>query len=68
MKQTAKKKLELYGEGLYRVFWTDGGQSLAAVGKFETGQFWYKLTDWKHGTIKEVNWDGIEDVEVIANR
>jgi hypothetical protein len=42
---TKKKVLELKN-GVYRIFWREGGSSLAAVGITDSGDRWMAPTNW----------------------
>lgn len=40
---------EVINHGLYRIFWKEGGSSLAAVGSDASGRRWYQPTNWISG-------------------
>ena len=42
----ATAKLPVLGPGIYRLYWRDGGSSLAAVGIREDGTNWVAPTNW----------------------
>jgi len=52
--------------GLYRVYWTSGGSSLAAVGSTANGDRWLAPTNWISG--ETTDWSGVERVERIHTR
>jgi hypothetical protein len=56
--------------GLYRVYWKDGGDSLAAVGSDSRGKHWLAPTNWlvsKDTDLIDYNktWRLVEKVELI---
>ncbi len=42
--------------GLYRVFWKEGGSSLASVGMKADGGMWLAPTNWIHPTENQSDW------------
>ncbi len=63
----AEQVHELY-HGLYRLYWKDGGSSLACVGSLHNGDRWFACTNWTshctHG-IASTKWDLVERAELI---
>lgn len=60
------KKLQ---HGIYRLWWKDGGSSLAAVGVLHDGKRWYAPTNWTSATeagIACTKWAKVERVDQIA--
>lgn len=53
--------------GLYRVHWTTGNSSLAALGVLTNGARWLAPTNWVRPT-EEMPWDDIERLELIECR
>lgn len=55
--------------GLYRVHWTTGGESLAAVGSDSRGKRWLAPTNWLmeglNHTDYQKTWRWVEKVELI---
>jgi hypothetical protein len=54
-------------EGIYRLYWKEGGYSLAAVGFDKVGKVWYAPTNWVDH-IPCYDWDKIEQVELIETK
>jgi hypothetical protein len=44
--------------GIYRLYWDDGGSSLAAVGSDRNGDRWFAPTNWVAG-VASVNWGAV---------
>jgi len=55
------KDLEL---GFYRLYWKDGGDSLAAVGQDAHGQKWFAPTNWI--VVPSSDWASVERVSRLA--
>jgi hypothetical protein len=64
MTKTESRNLKL---GLYRVYWTSGGWSVAAIGMKDNGDKWLAPTNWVGPTL-DPDWDGILRVELIATQ
>ena len=61
-----KAKVQELKHGLYRVFWDDGGSSLAAVGSMPNGDRWISPTNWvSPGTDSRAIWKGVKKVKLI---
>ena len=60
------QQLQSIEPGLYRLFWTDGGMSVAAVGRDSAGAPWFAATDWVFGSWTD--WSGVDRVELITTR
>lgn len=57
-----------YHHGLYRLYWKDGGSSLAAVGILHDGTRWYAPVNWTNESPKGIahdDWDRVERAELI---
>ena len=66
MKKKDVKKLD---HGLYKIFWKDGGYSLASVGSLACGKRWMAPTNWiSVPTSKRKHWKMVKSVELIATR
>jgi hypothetical protein len=52
--------------GLYRIFWTTGGLSVAAVGMFPSGDRWIAPTNWVNGPTD--HWEKVARVELLATQ
>jgi hypothetical protein len=63
MTRREARKLPL---GLYRIYWKDGGMSLAAVGQTETGMRWFAPTNWV--VVPWFDWSGVWRVELITDQ
>ena len=66
MTQREAKKLK---HGLYRLYWKEGGASVAAVGMLHDGKYWFAPSNWtseiKEG-IASTKWRMVDRVELIA--
>jgi hypothetical protein len=51
--------------GLYRVFWKEGGSSLAAVGSGPDGRRWLAATNWIN-IASRFDWSLVHHVEPIV--
>lgn len=51
MNQLAVRKLPL---GVYRVFWNDGGSSVAAIGQLHDGTRWLAPANWTASALPGV--------------
>lgn len=56
--------------GLYRMFWKDGGSSLASIGQTYNGTRWFAPSNWttqsnKHPLVASTNWRMVERVDLI---
>lgn len=49
--------------GIYRIFWKDGGHSLASVGSDSHGKRWFAPTNWV--TVPWSDWSAVERVELL---
>jgi len=55
--------------GLYRIYWKDGGSSLAAVGMGESGDRWLAPTNWVGplpAKSSRMIWRKIENVSLLV--
>jgi hypothetical protein len=52
--------------GIYRIYWNDGGTSLASVGRTHTGSVWMAPSSWSWIDIARSNWSLVKHVEPIA--
>jgi hypothetical protein len=65
MKKTEVQKLSL---GLYKIYWKDGGWSLAAVGSLPNGDRWLAPTNWVSlANEYSKEWRRVEKVEAITS-
>ncbi len=54
--------------GLYRIWWKDGGCSIAAVGVLSNGDKWLAPTNWVHPTEEQGVWRMVRSaVQVYAS-
>lgn len=52
--------------GMYRVYWTEGGTSLAAIGQHSDGRYWIAPTNWLNGAhLLEPQRSKIERLELL---
>lgn len=49
--------------GVYRMFWVDGGLSVASVGRNTDGKAWFAPANWVSGIC--YNWSMVKHVELI---
>lgn len=54
---------ELLKHGLYRLYWNDGGVSLASVGSDFYGNRWYAPTNWISGA--SLDWTRVKRAEPV---
>lgn len=54
--------------GLYRIFWSTGGTSLAAVGALHDGRRWMAPCNWTSGALDVATdrWRAVKFVELIV--
>lgn len=53
--------------GLYRVYWKDGGYSIAAIGVTRNGDLWLAPTNWVFPAQGRQAWQAVDFVkEIIA--
>lgn len=61
-----KTQARLLPNGLYRLFWKEGGFSLASVGRLNDGTPWFAPTNWVSKlseSIASTDWRRIDHVE-----
>ena len=67
MSEEELKSLNLKN-GLYRINWNDGGNSLAAIGRLHDGSLWFAPTNWtskcEHG-IASIKWEMVGNLELL---
>jgi hypothetical protein len=51
--------------GLYRLYWKDGGFSLAAVGMASNGDMWFAPVNWCDGGLAHTDWDRVAGWEPV---
>jgi len=57
--------------GLYRLYWKDGGSSIAAVGGLHNGVHWFAPTNWTSSTVAGIactKWRLVKRVELIIEQ
>lgn len=54
-------------QGLYKIYWKEGGSSLASVGSLNDGTRWYAPCNWtgENEFVACTDWDEVERVELI---
>jgi hypothetical protein len=50
--------------GLYKIYWTDGGSSLAAIGNSREGERWLAPTNWIN-TNKVLLKDWVKQIDIM---
>ena len=55
------------GPGLYRVWWSTGGHSVAAVGMRSDGGLWLAPTNWI-SPDEDPDWDDVLKLDLIARQ
>lgn len=60
MKDKHVRKLK---NGLYRVYWKDGGVSMASVGATPDGGRWLAPCNWTHPTSDQIEWVNVKRME-----
>lgn len=63
MTRAEARKLE---NGVYRVFWKSGGDSVAAVGRTADGSAWLAPANWIRIDMHGLHWRLVDRVELIA--
>ena len=55
--------------GLYKIYWKDGGRSMASVGSLHSGKRWFAPTNWtsKDHNIASSCWNKVKDVKCIMS-
>ena len=56
--------------GLYRLYWKEGGSSLASVGSLYDGVRWYAPINWTNQSTTGIacdNWRKVERVELLVS-
>jgi hypothetical protein len=51
--------------GLYRLYWKEGGFSLAAVGMSADGSMWFAPVNWCDGGIRQTSWATVAGWEPV---
>lgn len=62
-----EKQVRLIQNGLYRIFWKEGGVSLAAIGRNYSGKVWYCPVNWINGK-GWYDWTKIKTVELLVEK
>lgn len=57
--------VQRFKHGLYKLFWKDGGSSLASVGSNIYGRRWFAPTNWV--TVPSFNWEPVLTVELVMS-
>ena len=53
--------------GVYRIYWKDGGSSVASVGSTSDGTRWYQPSNWISEEVC-TSWSRVERVELIETQ
>lgn len=51
--------------GIYRIYWKDGGESLAAVGVKKDGARWLAPTNWVEPSDDIMNWMSVDRIDRV---
>lgn len=63
--------------GVYRIWWKDGGESVASVGQDDAGELWYVPSNWllnrNYSTFCRVtgvgwDWDKVKCAKLLMNQ
>ena len=64
-----RKEAKKLVNGVYRVFWKDGGASVAAIGRLYDGDVWMAPCNWTHpipdGIASTSHWTKADRVVLI---
>lgn len=52
--------------GVYRIYWKDGGSSVASVGYNVAGDFWYAPSNWI--TVPSFDWTSVKYIKLIETQ
>lgn len=67
-----KPDVKKLNSGLYKIYWKEGGSSLAAIGVTPKGNMWMAPTNWCEISTNQINGDGeytwvdVEKVEQLT--
>ena len=64
-----KRDVEKLPHGIYRIYWKDGGSSVAAVGSLSDGERWIAPTNWIN--VPDYGrgvWRKVKSVHLIATQ
>ncbi len=61
-----KTAIPPYELGLYRLWWKDGGSSLASVGCDKSGNRWFAPTNWIE--VPSFDWKPVRKVTLIKTK
>lgn len=57
--------------GAYRIYWKDGGYSIAVIGNLQNGTKWYAPANWSpklESGVASTNWEYVIKVELIQEQ
>ncbi|EPK1516738.1 hypothetical protein JRA67_002531 [Acinetobacter baumannii] len=61
-----KKEVSSLKEGLYYIFWKEGGWSYVSVGVTKDGGRWIAPTNWCEPALDQTIWKKVESVKLIV--
>lgn len=59
-----QKLLKGLPHGIYRLYWTAGGSSVASVGQDDEGDYWFAPTNWI--AVPSFDWRNVEQLLLIT--
>lgn len=60
-----KRSVQGLRDGIYRLWWKDGGSSLAAVGITSDGKRWFAPTNWVSPDSKGAHWRDVLKADLV---
>jgi hypothetical protein len=63
--KSSLSQLSQISPGLYRVFWKDGGYSMAAIGVTAKGGRWLAPINWVNPDSSAKSWSGVDRLELV---
>lgn len=61
-----KNQIEKVVHGIYKIFWKEGGISVASVGSTPDGKRWFAPTNWTN--VPSFNWGLVKKLELITDQ
>lgn len=60
-----QRSVQRLRDGIYRLWWKDGGSSLAAVGITTDGKRWFAPTNWVRPDSNGAHWRDVRRAELV---